>query len=267
MLYILIYCLTISAAPSIFIEKIDEIPDYYQRDREFGGFPRGGSVYCGPTTVSNSLIWFARNGYTGIIELTENVKKDQHELIRQLGSPQYINTGKGGSSPDMILTGVQKFLNERNYNSAKLKFYGWRPVPQEFKAHSTIPDLQLAKDALLKNDAVWLNIGWYDYNEKKKEYKRTGGHWVTFVGYGHNGKKNDSDVLIIHDPETHWHDNDYIKIQKLTEGTLAGDMTNLPQNASGYHSFSVGFRQYGVIEGMIVLEMPEKKHETVSMPN
>lgn len=266
MLYILISCIAIYATPATFLEKTDEIPDYYQRDREFGGFPRAGSVYCGPVTVSNSLLWYAQKGYGGIIDLTENPKKDQHRLIKLLGSEKYINTGSGGSSPDMIITGVRKFLNERNYHNADLKFYGWRPVPEQFRAGSTIPDLMLAKEALSKNNAVWLNIGWYDYNEKKKEYRRTGGHWVTFVGYGHNGKNADSEVLIIHDPETRWRHNDYIKVQKITEGMLTGKMKNLPLNASGYNYFPSGYKKYGIIEGMIVLEMPQRNSETVSLP-
>lgn len=265
-LLILTCCLAICAAPTVSVEKIDQIPDYYQRDRAFGGFPRAGAVYCGPVAVSNSLYWFAQNGYSRIMDITENSKKDQHKLIKLLGSEKYINTGSGGSSPDMICTGVRKFLNERAYRDAKIRFYGWRPVPEQFRAGSTIPELSLAKEALSKNNAVWLNIGWYDYNEKKKEYKRTGGHWVTFVGYGHDGKKQDSEVLIIHDPETRWRHNDYIRVEKISEGMLTGKMKNLPQNASGYNCFPSGYKRYGIIEGMIVLEMPPRSSETVSLP-
>lgn len=262
--FLLCAYLAVWAAPNVLVENIDQIPDYYQRDRAFGGFPGAGAVYCGPVAVSNSLYWFAQNGYSGIIDITEDSKKDQHKLIKLLGSEKYINTGSGGSSPDMICIGIRKFMNERNYISAKIRFYGWRPVPEQFRTGLTIPELSLAKESLSKNNAVWLNIGWYDYNEKKKEYKRTGGHWVTFVGYGHDGKKDDSEVLIIHDPETRWRHNDYIRVQKIDEGMLTGKMKNLPQKATGYYCFPTGYKRYGIIEGMIVLEMPTRSSQTVS---
>jgi hypothetical protein len=149
-LFLLAGCLAICAAPTVLVEKIDQIPDYYQRDRAYGGFPRAGAVYCGPVAVSNSLYWFAQNGYSGIIDITEDSKKDQHKLIKLLGSEKYINTGSGGSSPDMICIGIRKFMNERNYISAKIRFYGWRPVPEQFRTGLNIPDLSLAKNHFQK---------------------------------------------------------------------------------------------------------------------
>lgn len=251
--------------PDFFTEKIETIPDYYQRDKEFGGFPRGGAVYCGPVAVSNSLFWFSQNGYQGLIEPTENKKKDLHNLISTIGSSEYINTSPGGASPDMICNGVQKFLNDRNFRDAKIKFYGWRPIPPKFKAPSKIPDLEFAKKALLDTrTAVWLNIGWYSYNERKDEYKRTGGHWVTLVGYGHNGKNADSEALIIHDPETRWRLNDYIKPKTIASGVLTGKLQNMPQDAKGYAAYSTGLNSYGIIEGMVVLEMPKLNTQMIS---
>lgn len=265
-LIVLTICFTINAAPEIFTEKINSIPDYYQRDKEYGGFPRGGSVYCGPVTASNSLFWFSKNGYPDIVQSTDNAKKDQYNLISELGSSNYINTQPGGASPDMICSGVKKYLADKDYKDAIIKFFGWRPVQEEYRANSRIPDFGVAKEALIKNNAVWLNIGWYKYNEQKNEYKRTGGHWVTLVGYGHNGKKYDSDALIIHDPETRWRENDYLKVQKITGGKLTGKMKNLPQDATGYTRFSTG-GNYGIIEGMVILEMPQRNREVVSRPD
>lgn len=260
---ILTICIAVNAAPEIFTQNINSIPDYYQRDNSFGGFPKGGAVYCGPVTASNSLFWYAKNGYPQIFQMTDNPKKDQFKLISILGSPSYINTNAGGSSPDMICTGVQKFLEEKKIKDIVIKFYGWRQVRDKFKTSTTIPDLLMAKEALLKNQAVWLNIGWYNHNQRKNEYKRTGGHWVTLVGYGHDGKKKAPDILIIHDSETRWRNNDYIRIKKILNGRLTGKLKNLPRDATDYSYFSNG-GILGIIEGMIILEMPQKNNETVS---
>jgi hypothetical protein len=39
------------------IERIDEIPDYTQTDPAYGGFQPDGNNFCGPASVSNSLMW------------------------------------------------------------------------------------------------------------------------------------------------------------------------------------------------------------------
>jgi hypothetical protein len=252
--------------PVFYTENTNDIPDYYQRDNDFGGFPQKGAVYCGPTAISNYLYWFAQNGYPRLLQTEKSPKSDQYHLISLLGSSRYINTGRNGSSPDNITKGIKRFLSDRGYRSANLKFYGWREIAPQFKAESSIPDLKTAYKFTFQQKAVWLNIGWYKYDPQNDEYTRTGGHWVTMTGYGHNGKKTDPGTIIIHDPETKWRINDYIKPELIKSGKLVGDVKNLPVEASGYTLFQTSFKRYGIIEGMLVLEMPPIK-ENIALQN
>ena len=214
----------INDIPEYFTRRIDSIPDYFQRDRSFGGFPKKGAYYCGPVAISNSLLYLTRNGYNRIFTLSGNLYKDQHELISQLGSRKYINTGSKGSSPANICTGVHKYLRDQGYHRAKLRYYGFRDIPSQFRTDTLVPDMDLARESTFGNRAVWLNIGWYSYNRGKKEYKRNGGHWVALAGYGHNGKKADPRYLIIHDSETRYTLNDYLRIDEIKDGTLKDDI-------------------------------------------
>ena len=58
----------------------------------------------------------------------------------------------------------------------------------------------------------WILV-WLQWKEEEYKNRRS---LVTFVGYGHDGKQ-DSEVLIIHDPETRWRHNDYIRVEKISE--------------------------------------------------
>ena len=248
--------LQLDILPDQFLDRIDSIPDYFQRDGAFGGFPLKGALYCGPVSVSNSFVYLSRNGYPDLMSSSGNPKKDQHELTRILGSRQYINTGTNGSSPADICRGVRAFLNDKGYQDAKIKYYGWRQVPSQFRIHS-LPDLEIAREATFQRKAVWLNIGWYNYNEERNTYTRNGGHWVVLVGYGHDGKKPSSDCLIIHDSETKHRLNDYIIPKKIAGGKMTGKVTGLPRDASNHYRYQVSSKKYGIIDGMIVVEMPE----------
>jgi len=84
------------------------------------------------------------------------------------------------------------------------------------------------------------------------------------VGYGHNGKENDPDVLIIHDPDTRWRFNDYLKPEEIKSGTLTGQIKGLPRDAAGFYRFRSSSGKYGIIGGMIVLEMLEGRVSQVT---
>ena len=250
--------------PAIFTSRIDSIPDYYQRDGSFGGFPRKGSLYCGPVSISNTLLYYGLNGYHGIINRSGDPKKDQYNLIKKLGSSRYVNTGSHGSSPSDMVSGLKLFLSDHGYDSAKIHYYGFRTVPHEFGTGISVPDLNIARKALIENKAVWFNIGWYSFSRSRNEYRRNGGHWVSLVGYGHNGKENDPDVLIIHDPDTRWRFNDYLKLEGIKSGTLTGQIKGLPRDAAGFYRFRSSNGKYGIIGGMVVLEMPKGSKSQVA---
>lgn len=251
--------------PDVFIDLIDSIPDYFQQDTAFGAIPDNGTSYCGPTAISNSLIWFSKHGYPKLITDYGDQKKSQYELIYKLASKEFIGTGHNGSRPSEILLGIKRFLDYHNYSESEIKYDGFRPVPQEFQTGNGIPDLINAKSHIVNKDAVWLNLGWYRYDLSKDEYTRSGGHWVTMVGYGFNGKETDTSSLIIHDPETEKIQNDYLIIERIGTGKMKGQFRGLPINADGFYRFCISPHIFGIIDGIAVLKMPKDKSDIVSI--
>lgn len=245
-------------APAVFLDLLQSYPHYFQRDTLFGGFEYTGRVYCGPVAVSNALIKFYNSGHTGLFDDTGDEARNQYELIKLLGSSHYFNTGNRGTGPYSISKGLERFFNDRNISGVNIKYQGWRTVPLRFSESNTAPDINEMKNALRNNQAVLLNFGWYRYDKVNNVYERTGGHWVTLAGYGHDGKGESPSSLVIRDPGRRNRPESYVAIEQINSGTLKGSLGGLPADAQGYYRFRHTRRRYGIIDGIVIVEMPEK---------
>lgn len=246
--------------PPAYTSLSDSIPDYYQRDMAFGGFEDGGAMYCGPVTASNALMRLYQKGHSELLTPTGDTKRDQYNLIKQLGSSDYFRTGSKGTNPGRIASGLKKFFEDRDLD-AKIDYLGWRYVRGEFRTGRTVPELKLLKQGLHTHDAVLINLGWYRYDAEKNEYTRTGGHWVTLVGYGHDGEKENPSALIFHDSETRTRFNDYIETEQIRDGTLKGTISGLPRNANRFVKYRLSSTRAGIIDGALLIDLPEPEVE------
>ncbi|MFH0998815.1 MAG: hypothetical protein V1844_25480 [Pseudomonadota bacterium] len=246
----------IQTLPNIWqADKIYAIPDYYQTDPSYGGFPEGGANYCAPTSVSNSLMWLANNGFDKMAPNTKDRKKDQYDVTLNLAS-NYMNTDPfDGTNVKDVLTGVRNYISDKGYSKDfQLKYQGWREHTPESDTGIYVPDMGWIKSGIENLGSVWLNVGWYTYDGAKDEYRRIGGHWVTLAGFGYNGNP---DSLVVHDPNT-CYSNHFVLPVKITSGTLAGSSPGLPQSAVGFYKMNNGMRikssaDFGILDGAIVL--------------
>jgi hypothetical protein len=230
------------------------IPDYYQNDTSFGGFPDGGQMYCGPVAVSNSLMYLMGNAIFQNTFPSIQSKRDQHTLISLIASPRYIGTGKMGTSPSGICKGVDRFLLDNNFSKATLSYYGWRPVPVKYHKQSRADFITIENILGRPDAAIWLNFGWYTYQKDRNQFIRTGGHWVTLINFLHR----DTLSIIVHDPATRQTGNDTLHLRRLSDGFLVTKITILPVCASGYYVFTNKSGQFGIIDGFITLVIPEE---------
>lgn len=191
------------AHPPIYVEKAEAVPDLCQNDRS-ARLPGRGKGYCGPVAVSNSFVYLADRGFPALLPTMGRRRMTQGQLASLLGMSKYMRTSiKDGTSPAGLLLGVENYLKDRGVAWSYLGYQGWRKHPEQFSADSAAPELDWIKDGLLGDSAVWLNLGWYKKDEKTGEFLRTGGHWVTLVGYGQDDKgRKDPMSLLIHDPAT-----------------------------------------------------------------
>lgn len=238
--------------PPMSTELIDSIPDYYQRDTAFGALPGKGAVYCGPVAVSNSLFWFSRHGYPSFISQSGNPHFDHFDLIRQLGSAAYINAGAKGANAEDLCRGLRAYLDKHGINGS-VWYEGNYAVSDRFSDGHQAPDLQKIKEFTFNNKAVWLLIGWYSYNPQTNEYHWTGGHWVTLVGYGYDGHRENPQSIVVHDPDLRNITNSYITLEKISDGKIVNDYGK-PVGAAGYWRFKTGIN-YGIINGTVLLSL------------
>jgi len=247
--------------PPIHNDKIYSTPDFLQTDSSYGGIP-GGQNYCGPVSVSNSLIWLDDNDFNNLVGNTNDRKRDQYNLIIKLGSSEYMDASEG-TSVNRLLEGVKTYVIDKGYAFHTIKYQGWKYHYSEYSTMNDKPDLNWIRNAIDGNGVAWLNIGWYTYNNYTNTYTRIGGHWVTLVGYGHNGYSDSNpNYLIIHDPASRadkygaCFSNEYILPVRIFNGTLEGDEYGLPKSANGYYKLTDGMHinssaDFAILDGAV----------------
>jgi hypothetical protein len=252
-------------AGRVHVERIGQIPDILQTDPN-GGLPGGGIWYCGPAAISNSLAWFSNNGYEKLLPYASSKGKAQFELARILGSAGYMNTIEGvGTDAEGVLRGVSRYIEDRGYRKYWLMYQGWgRHDRRRFGAGVRTPRLEWIKKGFIGESAVWLNAGWYTYDEKRREYTRIGEHWLTLVGYGvDKDGKEDPYILIVHDPAPRAGlepRHTYVRLEPIRRGRMVGSFEGLPRNGRGYFLLKGDMRinkraDEAILDGAVVLKM------------
>jgi hypothetical protein len=248
-----------------YLDKVEATPDYTQTDQAYGGLPGGGTQYCGPVTVSNSLIWLADNGFPQLAQASGDRKADQFDLIKILGDEDHMDTSlNNGTGVFGVTSGVQQYITERGLAYERLEYQGWRTRPASVETGQDWPQLDWIQTGIQGLGAVWLNIGWYTYDPLTDAYYRVGGHWVTLVGHGHDGENENPAYLIVHDPAPRdglEFNNCHVRVELIQSGWLTGTKTGLPREAAGYYKLGGELKlntraDCGILDGVVVLEMP-----------
>ncbi|WP_407572784.1 hypothetical protein [Deinococcus altitudinis] len=213
--------------------KAAATPDFLQTDKT-AGFAGAGTQFCAPTAISNSLTWLGTHGYPALLPKGSNLHNVQADLIRLLGSANFMNTDPAnGTGPAQVLWGVGKYVEKAGYSVSDLSYEGWRTVPAAQRV-SMAPDLDDIRDVIDEDaGAVWLNVGWYRYDEDDDTYQRVGGHWVTVVGYVQGD-------LLIHDPASPTGRTERVTATLLESGSMVGKEANLPRAAEQYYELGGG---------------------------
>lgn len=232
-----------------FPTKATDTPNYYQYD-----IP-GQANFCGPTAVSNSLMWLDDHGFSNISSNSANRKADQHALIDTLASPTYMNTvstADSGTVPYRLATGVERFVasSARGYQG-RARWQGWqffieydvdKPAdPTTLARINTgiaVPELSFIRNGVEGVNSAWLLLVGAQQSGNGN-YSVGSGHWVTVVGHGRkaNGQA-DPNALAVLDPRRPYGSAPiYVTVQNLTSGTMTVSYPGAPavsQSASGF---------------------------------
>jgi hypothetical protein len=214
--------------PSVsFTDKLYAMPDYTQTDPDYGGFANGNN-FCGPTAVSNALMYLRNHGYPAIAPMSADAKKDQHDLIVELASAAFMKTDDAfnGTTPNNLTAGLAQYLNSRSVPFFAIEWQGWVPagfsVPPEYDTGVAIPTLDAIKLGIEGSSVAWLMLG---MGESESATTRTisNGHWVTVVAHGVDSNGLNPKGLVLHDPWPNAGPDFYVEANSLGPGQFVVD--------------------------------------------
>lgn len=221
-------------------ERMNEFPSLCQHD-ERGGFLGNGAGFCGPVAASNALVWLAAHGYPRLL-LGENgdtlyggvayasqskTLKAQIALVHALTGDNFVHMGGNGASPAYMAKGVRAYVESKGYQVERLDSAAVvNDAPADFPKTLPLLPLESIKEAFQKGAVVWLAIGWYQRDGDANTFTRTGGHFVTLVGYGKDATGTvDENVLIFRDPSQRAgrnYPNEFVRLHRITGSTFGG---------------------------------------------
>jgi hypothetical protein len=190
--------------PAVYTDKVATTPHFYQRDPRWG-LTIAGENYCVPTSISDSMVYFANNGFDRLLPADNpDHYLAQAELINKLASRAYMATNSDtGTSPGGALHGIRRYVEENGYICQRLEYAGWRVLPRQMSKFAVArhPDLDWIKNCVADpKGTAWLEIGYYVHGDTPGTWKRLQGHSVVVVGYGTDGTSLGGQILLVDNP-------------------------------------------------------------------
>jgi hypothetical protein len=190
--------------PAVYTDKVTTMPHFYQRDPRWG-LTIAGENYCVPTSISDSMVFFATSGFERLLP-PDNPDRylAQAELINKLASSGYMATNPdSGTTPGGALHGIRKYVEENGYTCQRLEYAGWRTLPRQIRKLyvGSHPDLDWVKTCVADpRGTAWLEIGYYVHGDTPGVWKRLQGHCVVAIGYGTDGAGVNPNIFLVDNP-------------------------------------------------------------------
>jgi glutamine amidotransferase-like uncharacterized protein len=251
--------------PAYYTGKAETARGMIQTDPE-AGLPRGGRSSCGPVSMANSLFSLEAMGYEGLIPEAETPREAHLQLARILADQDHTNiAGSPGTSVAAFIRAARTYLGARGHSPA-FQLASWRTVSGVETLH-THPSWEWLKRQIPGDRLIWLNVGWYRHDQETDVYHRSGGHWISVVGYGLAGPNEpDPNYLLIHD--SNWLNGmeakmDYVRVETLPSGSLVGPswVTNTAGFAAGLLHLTDNFQRNpdradnAIIDAIVILSL------------
>lgn len=253
----------LSSHSSMYLDKLDDIPDLKQTDSRFA-FPQRGKDYCAPVVALDSFFWlYNKGGYKQIFG-----SKGEGAYKAGVKLAQFMKTNNlEGTTTENFLAGLKNYIqNATPYKISSLKYRGWNRHQAEFDDKNAIASLDWIKSGLSGNRSCWINIGWYEYDKGKNEYRRQAGHWVALAawGLGLSGSA-EPNTIIVRDPDPVLSNEArkiFISLKVLDSGKLSGPHQGLPRDARSYpiissmgNGIDSSRGRIGIIDGAVILDL------------
>ena len=171
------------------------MPSLCQLDSRSMILKEKGRAWCGPVAVSNTLVHLAKVYYQTLLPPQGDLSEIEAQVALVEKLADCMNLDESGATPIDVMSGLEKYVVDRGYK-IKIEFKGWRDG-SIYKKVEDKPNIDWTMQGVIGTSNAILNIGWYETNLEKSEYKRHNGHFVSEAGFLKSPKEN---FLIIHDP-------------------------------------------------------------------
>lgn len=211
-----------SVAPPTYTGKFKNTPDIWQHmevieesrrkrvKEEKEKDPKkvfGSNAFCGPTAVSNGVMYWVKTlGYKKLNP------QSQVEMVKKLGSDDYMKSFDG-TGLYRLTWGLQKYLKDYGHSlkRATIQHVATLTDRNSLNGLSYVKltekkdkiDIKKFKKQIIQPKSTVILL-WGDYKKNSHgELERTGGHFVTVVGYGENKEGElDKNWIVFHNPGT-----------------------------------------------------------------
>jgi len=230
------------------------MPNIYQRDKQSKILRENGSRWCGPAAISNALVYLAKRYFQMLVPPIGNMSEleAQAKLIETLATHMKTND-EGGTDPLNLVEGLEKYVKDRGYKT-KVEWKG------KSKVRETNPPtpMWIMRGTVGTSNAV-LNIGGYEFNQKRREYKRLDGHYLTVAGFSSVSSK-----LVTHDSALGGTKG--IKdcnLEKIDNGNFAKDGNTRTQSVEEFYKLHGVYlpdakMDFAIIDGAVIFEVAKK---------
>jgi hypothetical protein len=230
-------------APASHTDRIGPTPDLCQTDKA-AAFADGGKQFCGPVAVSDHFVWLANHGYPKLFPSATKGKTGQVELVKALAAEKYMDTaGQAGTQPPRLVSALRKYVEDRDYEVARLEYRGYLPSKGTFESAGPNFELDWLRAGVANPHAcTWLNIQWSKLDPASAAYSDIDRHWLCVVGYGEDAKKKPApQMFAVHDPSGRsgqTKKTDFVTLQPIDRGQV--DIRGKQYDAKGHYEILDG---------------------------
>jgi hypothetical protein len=200
---------------TVFDESVSFVPNFAidQKDPALSDlFGKNGSALCFPTSLAEALIQLQAYGHPAVALPIAGLSADQksiepNALVRNLAQACHTNTDTGTMPAD----GLRCLLALQTQAGLGA---GHTTLIDPFDSDATLPiqtrDVKIAdlRAALAAGHPVILEVGWFDFDQTTRTFKRDGGHYVSVYGYNYDSSWGEDQIqLKIINPLTSYNKN------------------------------------------------------------
>ena len=187
------------------------------------------SNLCGPTTVANMMANLKFKNLDLALKFNPS-EVGYTQQVREFFNSCHTDKASGTKVSNMRQCIYDTFI-QNGFSNAEVSVIGPESLnvnpnpPPTFQKPFKVVDINDIRTALSQNYSIILDLKWYQFNELKKSWDVSNGHYIQVVGYDYDSTFGDSRIILkVINPEI-----DYMSRKDLLQRYDNVDMMKIPK--------------------------------------